>query len=95
MPKDSIVPGFTLIRKGNIQTEIMHGQNDSLKFIVKWIDKCTYTLTPSKKALQYLKLPKSAVLKVEIIETKKDSYIQKSTSNFADFEFISEIFKIK
>ena len=40
-------------------------------------------------------LPKNALLKVEIIEIKENSYIQKTTANFAELELIAELHKIK
>jgi len=94
--KDSIASESILTRNGNLQTETMKGKEGSLEFIVNWTDDCTYTLTPTKKTFQiYGNLPKNAMLTVKIMETNENSYIQKSTSNFADLEYVAEIIKIE
>ena len=94
--KDSISQGSLISRNGNLQTERIIGAKDSTELIVSWIDKCTYTLKPKDMSLKKFKgLPKDALLTVEIIEIKENSYIQKSTANFADFELITEVHKIK
>lgn len=95
IPKDSISGESFIVRKGNTQAETIKGKYVVSEFHVDWIDACTYTLTPTEKTLlQYGGLPQNAMLTVKIIETKKGSYIQKSTSSFADFEIIAEVIKI-
>jgi hypothetical protein len=94
--KDSIAEESLISRIGNLQTEKIAGQKGTTELIVNWIDKCTYTLKPKDMSLEKFKgLPKNALLKVEIIEIKENSYIQKTTANFAEFELISELHKIK
>lgn len=96
IPKTDTSPKSTLIRKGNIQIETLEGDDKALEFIVKWIDDCTYTLTPTKESQKYFPdLPKDAVLTVQIIETKENSYVQVSRMNFIDFELTAEIFKVE
>lgn len=92
---DSIVQESIIFRKGNYQTESIKGEILSSELEVKWIDACTYTLTPTEQTLlQSEGIPKNAVLTIHIVETKKNSYIQKATSNFADFEIKTEVIKI-
>ena len=83
-------------RKGDKQKESVEGEEGFTEYIVKWIDNCTYTLTPTAKTyLKFPKLPENAVLTVKIIEVKDHSYIQTSTANFADYAATSEVIKIK
>ena len=42
-----------------------------------------------------MELPKDMVLTVEIIETKENSYIQKTSSNLYKMVLKSEVFKIE
>ncbi len=84
-------------RKGSKQIEYGEGSGLKLKFKVKWIDDCTYTLE-LKKVLENQKkieLPEGMILTVEIIETKEKSYIQKSSSNLYDMVLKSELIKIE
>ena len=94
--KDSTSEESFIERDENFQTEKINGKAEYSKFHVNWVSACIYTLTPTKKTLlQYKGLPKNAMLTVEIIETKENSYIQKSTANFADFDNITEVIKIE
>ena len=95
---DSITDECILIRKGDLQIEYYkeEGVSGALEFIVHWVNDCTYTLTPTEKTLQhYGDLPKSAMLTIEILEVKENSYFQKSTINWGDFELTKEVFKVK
>lgn len=83
-------------RNGERQSEITEGKKDSTNFIVKWIDDCTYTLTPTEATRKkYQTLPSNAMLTVRIIETKNNSYTQISTSNFSDIKATNEVIKIQ
>ena len=94
--KDSVSEGSLISRKGNLQTERIIGKKERIELIVNWIDKCTYTLKPKDMSLEKFKgLPKNALLKVEIIEIKENSYIQKTTANFAELELIAELHEIE
>ncbi len=96
IPKDSHAPESTIIRNGSIQTEQVKGSKEVSEFVVEWVDECTYTLTPTAKTRKlYKNLPKDATLTVEIIEVKKNSYIQRSTSSFSDFVATTEVIKVK
>jgi hypothetical protein len=83
-------------RYGNRQSEITDGKKDSTTYVVKWLDDCTYTLTPTQETFKvYPFLPLDALLTVTIIKTKKNSYIQTSSANFSDKKVTSEIIKIE
>jgi hypothetical protein len=85
-----------LVRNGNTQIETNQNTKESSEFTVKWIDDCTYTLTPTKKTLEkYSNMPENACLTVKITAVKKNSYLQTSTSNFSDFVMNCEVIKIK
>lgn len=85
-----------ITRYGDRQSEITEGNKDSTTFIVKWIDDCTYTLTPTKETLKlYPSLPENATLTVTIIETRNNSYVQTSTSNFYEMTVTNEVIKIR
>jgi len=91
---DSKLENYIIVRKGKHQTESY--ADKKMKFIVKWIDDCTYTLTPTKKTMRKNpNLPKDGVLTVTIIEVKEISYIQTSTSNFSTEALTKEMIKIK
>lgn len=84
-------------RNGDTQIEIGIEAAIKLEFRVVWLNDCTYTLE-LKKILDNPNntvLPEDMILIVTIIETKANSYIQKSTSNLSDMEYISEMVKIE
>ena len=93
---DSVTGTSFITRYGTRQSEITEGKKDSTVFTVKWVDDCTYTLTPTEETRKkYPSLPDNAMLTVKIIETKDKSYIQTSTSNFYDTKVTSEVIRIK
>jgi len=95
----SKVAGHTYIveRSGSIQKEYFIDMKDSLTVFltVKWVDDCTYTLTPSEETRIKSKAPKNALMTVSISSTTANSYIQSSTTNFSDKTYTSEFFKIE
>ena len=96
IPADSVAGETTIIRKGDKQTETIDKVDGSFEFIVKWLDDCTYTLTPTEKTFRwYPTLPKNAFLTVNIIEVKENSFLQTSSSNFDKKVQTFEVFKIK
>ena len=89
-------PETTIRRKGNIQKEKTQGKKGTSELTVKWIDDCTYTLTPTEKTLKKSPtLPKNMVLTVKITEVKEHSYIQTTSCNVFDLIMTFEIYKIK
>ena len=94
---DSKTGNSIIHRKGATQIEYGEGSKLKLKFKVEWVNDCTYTLQ-LKKVLENpenFQLPEGMILTVEIIETKKDSYIQRSSSNLYDLVVESELIKIE
>lgn len=83
-----------LVRKGNIQTETAEKSDFKATFTVKWIDDCTYTLQLKKMINNPDEIPfdKNTIITVTILEVRKNSYIQRSTSNNFDAIFEGEIF---
>ena len=84
-------------RKGSKQIEFGESSALKLKFKVKWLDECTYTLELTKvlENPNKIELPVGMILTVEIIATKEKSYIQKSTSNMIDMILESEVIKME
>lgn len=86
---------YILKRTDSLQLEAKTGSDIVMEFIVKWTDSCTYTLFPTENTFKkFPSLPKNGILTVTITETKEKSYLQTTTSNFADFKISSEIIKI-
>ncbi len=83
-------------RKGNKQIEHLITIDKKSTFKVKWIDECTYTLKLKNQAKDQLgaEMPKDFYLIVEIIETKENSYVTSTTSNYSNVPVIIELFKI-
>lgn len=90
--------GNTIIeRKGSKQIEYAVNLGLKVEFKVVWIDDCTYTLA-YKKVLENpndLDFPKDVIISVNIIETKDNSYIQKSHSSTSTVVYESEVFRIE
>ena len=94
---DAEVGHSIITRKGSKQIEYGEGSELKIEFKVKWLDECTYTLE-LKKVLEnpnQIELPEGMILTVEIIETKENSYVQRSTSNLYDMVLESELIKIE
>ena len=92
---DESVETSYIIRNENMQAESVKGNPSISEFHIEWIDACTYTITPTEKTRsELIRIPENAVLTVYILETKENSYIQKTTANFTDYEYISEMIKI-
>lgn len=87
---------YILKRSDSLQLETKTGSGIVMEFIVKWTDSCTYTLFPTENTFKkFPSLPKNGLLTVTITETKEKSYLQTTTSNFADFKLKTEIIKIE
>jgi hypothetical protein len=96
IPGDSISPETILVRNGKYQKETTDKVEGYSEFIVNWIDNCTYTLTPTEITFKrFPGLPKNALLTVQIIEIKDNSYVQISSANFSEMKMTSEVFKIE
>jgi hypothetical protein len=94
MYADKKMGNYTIKRDGKYQIEIY--QNKKYKFIVNWVDDCTYTLTPTKKTYkENPRFTEIGVLTVQIIEVRENSYVQTSKSQFLDRKLTDEIIKIR
>jgi len=94
---DTTLGNSIIERKGSKQIEYGKRSKLKLEFKVKWLNDCSYTLE-LKKILENpnnIEFPEGMILTIEIIETKENSYIQKSTSNLFDMVLKSELFKIE
>lgn len=63
-------------RNGNKQDEYINGsKSPTLSFTVKWVDDCTYTLTPDLLTLKKNpNIPKGSFMVVKITKTTNNSY---------------------
>lgn len=87
---------YIIIRKGARQIEFMEKIGVEAEFIVKWKSDSIYTLRPARGSVRlFPKFPKNAVLTVRILKVKEHSYIQLTSSNFDDYKYTSEIFKVE
>lgn len=90
---------YFIDRSGAIQKEYFFNRRDSAAgvFNVKWLDDCTYTLTPTEETRIKLKIPenKKMVLTVRITGATVNSYTQTSSFSFTDQVSTSEVFKIE
>ncbi len=83
-------------RKGNLQVQYFEKEKEPTIYTVKWIDDCTLTLTPDKKAVAKLKgVPANAVLTQKMVSTNATSYTHLTSANFTKRTITGEIYKIK
>ncbi len=88
-----------ITRKGAVQHERMGDSEARLKVV--WLNDCTYTLelmTGKKSDKKHMKesgFDRTMVVKVEILETAEDYYVQRATAALYDVVFESKVFKIK
>jgi len=84
-------------RNGSKQIEYGKESKMKLELKVKWLNDCSYTLELNKviENPNNIKLPEGLILTVVIIETKENSYIQKTSSNLHDKVLEAELFRIE
>jgi len=84
-------------RSGSDQIEYFQGSSDKPDhYIVKWLDDCTYTLTPDSSTLAENKdIPRNIVFTVRITNPIKDSYTQTMTDNLGKFNITSVMTRIE
>ena len=87
---------YVIERFGAIQKEYFVNTGDTTVEVlkVKWLDDCTYTLTPTEETRIKSMVPKGAVVTVSIISTTANSYTQTSKANFSKEIYTSEFFKM-
>ena len=82
-----------IVRSGSEQSEYFNGSKQATHYTVKWLDDCTYTLTPQADVfVDSPNLPKNIVFIVKIISTGKDSYLQETTNNVNNYKLKSEMY---
>lgn len=94
IPDDGLGASY-IERKGDRQVEYGEGSGLKLAFKVEWVNECIYilTLTEVIENPTDMELPLGSTLKVEIIEVKANSYIQRSTMPGIQDVFESEMFQ--
>ncbi len=94
IPDDGLGASY-IERTGDRQVEYGEGSGMKLAFKVEWINECTYTLTLSEiiENPNDIELTLGETLKVEIIEVKASSYVQRSTFPGHPDAYESEMFQ--
>ena len=89
--------GSTIIeRKGDKQIEYNKRAKIKIELQVNWVENCKFTLTLDQvlENPNDIWFPENATFTVEIIQTQKDSYIQRTTSNFSKMVSETEAIKV-
>lgn len=89
--------GSTIIeRKGDNQIEYNKQAQIKIELQVNWVENCKFTLTLNQilENPSDIWFPENATFTVEIIETKEDSYIQRTTSTFSEMVSVTEATKV-
>lgn len=86
-----------ITREGDTQTEKLEEAEEAFTFDIKWLDDCTYTLTPTASTLARNKNVKDiGTMTVKIVRTKEDSYVHRVTvANNPKFRRVDEVFVVK
>lgn len=86
-----------ITREGETQTEKLEEAEEAFTFDIKWLDDCTYTLTPTAATLARNKDVKDiGTMTVKITKVKEDSYIHQVTvANNPKFKRVDEVFMVK
>lgn len=86
-----------ITREGDTQTEKLEEAEEAFTFDIKWLDDCTYTLTPTASTLARNKNVKDiGTMTVKIVKVKQDSYIHRVTvANNPKFRRVDEVFVVK
>ncbi len=94
--KDPVAGTSYISRNDHFQIETAEGGKKTIKLKIKWLDDCTYVLTPTGKSNDLPPgFPPDAILTVHIIQTTGNTYTIRATLNFAEGEYVHEIEKIK
>ena len=86
-----------ITREGETQTEKMEEAEEAYTFDIKWLDDCTYTLTPTASTLARNKDVKDiGTMTVKIIQVRDSSYTHRITvANNPKFRRVDEVFAVK
>lgn len=88
---------YVLDRRDDYQVENNPKLKQTLRFKVRWLNDCTYTLKLDKvlRNENNLPIPDNFILTVKITSTTANSYFQETTSNAYSFVYKSEVVKIQ
>lgn len=82
-------------RYGASQKEYYDGSTIPTTFAVKWVNDCTYKLTPNADVFKkYPQTPRNAVLTVQIVKTKDKTCTVVTKFNFFPDTLIYQLLKI-
>jgi hypothetical protein len=83
-----------ITREGDTQTEKMEEAEEEYTFDIKWLDDCTYTLTPTASTLARNKDVKDiGTMTVKITKVRANSYVHQVTvANNPKFKRVDEVF---
>jgi len=86
-----------ITREGDTQTEKLEESDETYNFDIKWLDNCTYTLSPTPSTIARDKdVLEAGIMTVRITQVKDGSYIHKITvSNNPKFRRVDEVFVLK
>lgn len=86
-----------ITREGDTQNEKLEESEEVYDFEIKWLDGCTYTLTPSPATLARKKEVKDiGTMTVKITQVKDSSYVHRVTvANNPKFRRVDEVFMVK
>ena len=86
-----------ITRKGDIQTEKILDSDEIYDFNLKWIDSCTYTITPTPATIQRKKeVSELGTMTVKITPASDSSYVQVArVANSPKFKRRDEVFVVE
>lgn len=86
-----------ITRDGDTQTEKMEESEEVYDFDVKWLDDCTYTVTPTPGSVAKNKdLSKAGTMTVTISKVKDSSYVQNiKVANYPTFKRTDTVYFVK
>lgn len=88
-------PTLTMTRSDKLQVE--RSGDIELTLRVVWVNDCIYTLEPIRlrKGGRKEEVDRSLVVKVEILETGKDHYVQRTSSGQSDITYVSMVRRVR
>jgi len=93
----SLIDGKTTImeRTPTTETDYLDGNVVSAIYTVKWLNDCTYTLTPTEQTVKlHPEIRKGAVFTVEIVLKNTNSYTTVVSANYTKVKNNIEVYKI-
>jgi hypothetical protein len=94
----SIIQGKTTImeRTATTETDYLDGNVVSAIYAVKWLNDCTYTLTPTEQTIKlHPEIKKGTIFTVEIVLKNTNSYTTIVSANYTKAKNNVEVYKVK